>query len=119
MIGPISRSGIDIQEVEDDADLATTVFTLNKLINQYNYLTRSLSIQSNFDGYIAENVVIPSLTEVKIQHFLGITPKWRMILRQVGNGVITDTPSNWNDKVISLYNNGAVEVTATIFIARE
>lgn len=119
MRNPVNRSAIDIEEVEQGADLETTIFTLNKLLNHYNYLTRALSIQSNFDGFIAENVVIPSLTEIKIQHFLGIRPKWRIILRQVGNGVLTDVASNWDNKVIALYNNGAVEVTATIFIARE
>jgi len=119
MIRDNSRSGEDLEKAEDDADLPKVIFILNKVIESYRNFNKSLSIQSSFDGFIAEDVVFPALTEVKIQHFLGIKPKWRMILRQVGNGVLTDITSNWDNRVISLYNNGAVEVTATIFIARE
>ena len=119
MKSPVSRSAPDLEMAEDDADLPKVIFLLNKVIESYHGLNKSLSIQSNFDGYIAEDVVFPATTEVKIQHFLGIKPKWRIILRQVGNGVLTDVTSDWDNKVIALYNNGAVEVTATIFIARE
>jgi hypothetical protein len=110
---------IDIDELDSDATLDQVISSYNKLVSSYNYFNRSISIQSNFDGYIAENVVFAIGAEVKIQHFLGIKPKWRIILLQVGNGVLTDIPSEWNDKTITLKNNGSVEVTATIFIARE
>lgn len=119
MKSPVWRSGEDLEKAEDNADLPKVIFLLNKVIESYRNFNKGLSIQSSFDGFIAENVVIPSLTKIKIQHFLGIRPKWRIILRQVGNGVLTDVTSDWDNKVIALYNNGAVEVTATIFIARE
>ena len=110
----------DLQKAEEDKPtLENLLFCFNKLVDDYKNFTKGLSIQANFDGFIAEDVVIPSLTKVKIQHFLGIKPKWRMILRQVGNGVLTDIPEDWDNKVIALYNNGAVDVTATIFIAKE
>jgi hypothetical protein len=68
---------------------------------------------------VAKDVVIASGATVKIQHFLGVIPKWRIILRQTGNGVITDVPSEWNTKTISLKNNGAESVTISVLIARE
>lgn len=113
------RADSDIEELEDTSELPDVIKTFNKLVASYNFINKSLSIQSNFDGFIAEDVKIPATSSVKIQHFLGVKPKWRIILRQVGNGVVTDIPSEWTDKVISLYNNGAVEVTLTVFIARE
>lgn len=115
------RADSDIEELEDTSELADVIKTFNKLVASYNFINKSLSIQSNFDGYIAENVVVPStgLKKISIQHFLGVKPKWRIILRQEGNGVITDIPSEWNDKVITLYNNGSVDVTLTVFIVRE
>lgn len=113
------RSGEDLEKAEDNADLSKVIFILNKTIESYRNFNKSLSIQSSFNGYIATNVVIPATSSVKIQHFLGVLPKWRIVLRQTGNGVITDIPSEWNDKVISLYNNGSVSVTLTVFIARE
>lgn len=114
-----NRSSRDIYEISDDASLEDIISRTNDLIADYNNFTKFISIQSNFDGYIAENVVIPIASTVKIQHFLGVKPKWRIILRQVGNGVITDIPSEWTDKFITLRNNGAEEVTLSVFIARE
>lgn len=114
-----SKSSRNIYEIEENAPIEDVISGVNTLITEYNTFTKSISIQSNFDGYIAEDVTIPATDSLKIQHFLGVKPKWRIILRQTGNGVITDIPSEWTDKVISLYNNGVVEVTLTILIARE
>ena len=89
----------------------------------FSSFSKSISFQSNFDGYIATvrfpPVTDPSLGVVKIQHFLGITPKWRVILKQEGNGVLSDIPSEWNENLITMKNNGSVAVTASILIARE
>ena len=111
---PVELSGLPLESSTEEI-----VTRLNLLISEYTTTLKALSFKANFDGFIAEDVKIPSTSLLKIQHFLGVKPKWRIILRQVGNGVITDIPSEWNDKVISLYNNGAVEVTLTVFIARE
>ena len=108
----------DITPVKDDTKIEDLIPELNKLINAFNFLTKSLSLEKNFNGYIT-TVTIPATSEVAIQHFLGLKPKYRLVLKQEGNGIITDVPSGWNDKIITLYNNGAVEVTATILIARE
>lgn len=108
----------DLKEAEKDADLEAIKKALNILIKEFNFLTKCMSLSKNFDGYIA-SVTIPATSNATIQHFLGITPKFRIILRQTGNGVITDVPSGWNDKYITLYNNGAAEVVATILIVRE
>jgi hypothetical protein len=115
----LNRADSDFQQISKDATLGETQDILNKALNQLSGLNKFISIQSNMDGFIAKNVVIPATSSVKIQHFLGVTPKWRIILRQTGNGVITDIPYEWTNEVISLFNNGAVEVILTVFIARE
>ena len=108
----------DISPISEESELEKVIADVNTLINAFNFLAKSFSFEKNFNGFIAK-AVIPATSELKIQHFLGVTPKYRLILRQEGNGVITDIPSGWNDKIITLYNNGAVEVTDTILIARE
>ena len=113
------QADFDLGQLGDTPTPREVIKAINDIAFYLNFFNKSLSLQANFNGYIAENITIPATSEAKIQHFLGVQPKWRIILRQVGNGVITDIPSNWNDKVISLYNNGAVEVTLTVFIARE
>jgi hypothetical protein len=98
---------------------------LNELIDQFVFQSGAISIESNFNGFVAENITFPAVTDpttlgvVKIQHFLGVMPKWRIILRQTGNGVITDITGEWNNKTISLKNNGTEQVIASILIARE
>ena len=114
-----SRADLDFSTLDADAPLEDVVKGYNEIVKGINFLNKFLSIQSNFDGYTATNITIPATSSVKIQHFLGVIPKWRIILRQTGNGVVTDIPSEWNNKVISLYNNGAAEVNISVFIARE
>jgi len=92
---------------------------LNDLIDAFIFQSSAISIESNFNGYLAKDVKIPATSSVKIQHFLGVIPKWRIILRQTGNGVITDTSSEWDNKTITLRNNGTEEVTISVLIARE
>jgi hypothetical protein len=113
------RADFEIEKVAADAEQEQIIDTLNKLINSLNFTNKFLTIQGNFEGYIAENVIIKANSKAQIQHFLGVKPKWRIILRQTGNGVVTDIPSEWTDKYITLYNNGSVDVTVSLFIARE
>lgn len=90
----------------------------NKLVSAFNFISKNISLQSNFNCFIAL-AKIPATSSLRIQHFLGVVPKYRIILRQEGNGVITDIPSGWTSDVITLYNNGAVEVNLTVMIVRE
>ena len=112
------RSDTDVRPLSYDMSQDDIIDALNKLINQFNFTNKFLSLQANFDGNIS-TVTIKAGTTVKIEHFLGVTPKWRVILRQEGNGVISDIPSGWTDKLITIKNNGAEDVTLSLLIARE
>lgn len=91
---------------------------LNYFMKEFSSFSKTLSFQNNFDGYIA-SVTFPASSTIQIQHFLGVTPKWRVVLRQEGNGVLSDISSGWNDTFITMKNNGTEVVTASILIARE
>jgi hypothetical protein len=91
---------------------------LNYFMKEFSNFSKSLSFQNNFDGYIA-SVTFPADSTLQIQHFLGVTPKWRVVLRQEGNGVLSDISSGWDDTFITMKNNGTEVVTASILIARE
>ena len=116
---PISfKSSPDIPDLPEDASLEEAIAHINRVSAEFTTLSKLLSFTANFDGYIT-TVTIPASGSLKVQHFLGIIPKYRIILKQEGNGVISDIPSEWNDKTITLVNNGVVDVTITILIARE
>ena len=115
------RSFFDNKEVPSDATVPELINAFNDFIEYFDFFNKSLSLSANFDGYIAE-VSIPATSNLKIQHFLGVKPKYRIILRQTGNGVISDidtSSDDWNDKIITLRNNGSVTVTVTVMIVRE
>lgn len=114
----VFRSDRDMKQIEDTDDLPKVIESFNQLAKQFNFLNKFISLQANIDGYIAE-VTIQSGESLAIQHFLGVIPKWRVILRQEGNGVISDIPSGWNDKIITLKNNGQESVNLSVLIAKE
>lgn len=100
-------------------DLEEMRTRLNDLVDAVIFQSSAAAIESTFNGYVAKDVTIGTGGTVQIQHFLGVIPKWRIILRQTGNGVITDVSSEWNTRTISLKNNGAEDVTLSVLIARE
>lgn len=102
-------------------DMSTDEMTkhLNMLVGEFNFLAKYLSLKSNFDGQISENIKFAPGEEKVIPHKLGKKPKHRIILNQEGNGVLSDIPSGWNQYQIKMKNNGAVSVTATIMIVKE
>ena len=110
-----------IDKINDivERDLKETQTVVNIVQEAFSTFTKSISLESNFNAFIGRDVVIKASGEVRIEHFLGVIPKWRIILRQVGNGVITDVATGWNESYITLKNNGTEEVTISVFIARE
>jgi hypothetical protein len=115
----VARADLEIESLPEEGITGQDVIDAhNKLVSAFNFLNKNLSLQSNFNCYVVE-IKLPAAIPVKIQHFLGVIPKYRIILRQEGNGVITDIPLGWTSKFITLYNNGAVEVNATVMIVRE
>lgn len=92
---------------------------LNDLVDAHIFQSSQISIESNFNGYLINSITIGPSSKVIIQHSLGVIPKWRIILRQEGNGVISDVPSEWTNRVIALKNNGSETVIISLIILRE
>ena len=79
---------------------------------------RRLTFEDNFLSFQA-TVTIAAGAEAIIQNgFEGILensiPSRRIIVRQTGNGVITDGPTEWSADYVYLTNNGAGAVTITV-----
>lgn len=77
---------------------------------------RHLSLYNNFDSNIIENVTIAAGETVRVPHNLRIVPENRIILRQTGNGLITD--GEFTQNYIELINNGIEEVTVKVAILK-
>jgi hypothetical protein len=108
-----------LSKIEKTATTDEIIDQHNELIDSFNFLATRISMSENFDGQIIENISFGAGEDKVINHNLGKTPLFRFILRQEGNGVLSDTPSGWNDFQVQIKNNGAVSVTATIMLLRE
>ena len=118
MASKVNRSAYDLKDLEDGSPIEKVIEEHNNVVKLLNFVLKAMSFSANFNGYIA-SVAIPATSELRIQHFLGVIPKYRIILKQEGNGVISDITSGWTTEYITLYNNGSVEVKITVLIARE
>lgn len=77
---------------------------------------RHLSLYNNFDSNIIDKVIIPSGETARVPHNLRAVPENRLILRQTGNGVISD--GSFTENYIELINHGPDEVTLKVAILK-
>lgn len=118
------NSDREIPELDNEVEYEELRDNHLALVKRFNFITKALTLKGNFNCYIVD-VTFKAFGDAtgrdsqQIQHFLGVIPKYRIILRQTGNGVLVDTPSQWNNSYIVMRNRGTEEVTATIMIVRE
>ncbi len=75
-----------------------------------------LNLTENFEAFRQDDIVIAAGATVNITNALTIIPSSRLIVKQVGNGLVTD--GDWNANVLQLINNGAVPVTISVIFYR-
>lgn len=114
----------DFKRIEAKDDMAGFKDQFNVMVDELNVRMKEFPLEA-LNGQILE-VVLPATSTVRVSHSLETVPKYRLILAQIGNGVITDVKGKdsdlieqWNNKYVSLYNNGAVEVTIKLMLIRE
>jgi hypothetical protein len=109
-----TKNVIDLKLLAEDDEPEEVLETLNTNINELNTILSKLSFD-NFDCQIVK-VTIPATSTLRINHRLKTIPLYRIILRQTGGGVITD--STFSDTYIELTNNGATSCELTVAIMR-
>lgn len=75
-------------------------------------LTGRLTFDENFNSFLVEDIAIAAGATANIDNQLGVIPNERYIVRQTGNGVITD--GTWDIETLRLVNNGAVDVVVSV-----
>lgn len=85
-----------------------------ELITLLNLILNQLGLD-NFAGQTIRDIDIPPDTTLTIPHNLRTTPRWRIILKQEGNGLITD--GVYGLETVQLKNNSTTErVMVSIFL---
>lgn len=77
-----------------------------------------LSLTDNFESFEVQDIEITSGSEITIQNKLTYIPSKYIILRQKGNGLVTQSDKAWTFKDIYLFNNGPDNVTVSIIFMR-
>lgn len=75
-----------------------------------------LNLVENFESFRVDDVVIAAGATTEITNDLRVVPTSRLIVRQTGNGVVTD--GVWDLNVLRLINNGATSVTISVIFLR-
>lgn len=75
-------------------------------------LNGKLSFNDNFNSFVIRDVEIAAGATANIDNQLSIIPNERYIVRQTGNGVITD--GNWTIDTLELTNEGAETVVISV-----
>lgn len=87
--------------------------TLRELGNGLSKLT----FEDNFESFEISTTILAG-QEVEIPNRLPVVPSRRIIVRQSGNGLITDGTTAWNASFLYLRNNGGASVTCTVVFMR-
>lgn len=78
-------------------------FTEENKLEQLNTGLSKLSHSDNMEGTIVELTNIPA-GDFSMPHGLKNVPKYRIILRQIGGGFITDQEKDWTGNTVYLNN---------------
>lgn len=110
------RNIVELQELRPDiSDISELVTELNNTIVELNFIL-SRSTFSNMDAEIKE-VVIPAGDTMTVSHRLKTIPRHRIVLKQLGGGVITD--GKFTSNYIQLINSGVTDAIITILVLKE
>ena len=71
-----------------------------------------LTFLDNFQSQRFENITIGPGDTARLTNTLPFVPSARIIVRQTGNGLVTD--GDWDIQILRLINNGAVPVTISV-----
>ena len=75
-----------------------------------------LNLLENFEAFRVEDLEIASGATGVITNALPIIPSSRIIVRQVGNGLVSD--GVWDINILRLINNGPDTVTVSVIFYR-
>lgn len=109
-----NRSIAELVEIPESEDLTEVIKNVNNTIRDLNQTFIDFSVGSlNGDIVVSK---IPSNTIARIGHRLRAVPRFRIILKQIGGGLLLD--GNYTESYIELHNTGNSDCTVTLLIAR-
>ena len=78
-----------------------------------------INFAENFESFRVDNLIIKNGQEVAIPNQLktkanNSIPVSRIIVRQLGNGLVTDGTTAWTTSLVYLFNNGPDDVTVSV-----
>jgi len=104
----------EFRRVFEDKSFGDMVDKLNSLFN------RGVTLLNNMNGQIIEVTLPAAGTEVDVRHNLNVTPKYRIILKQRGDGIILDGDTPWDGTTVYFKASQATEdIITTILLMRE
>lgn len=73
-----------------------------RMVDDLNTGLSKLELEHNMNGEVVEVVLPADGTEVEVPHSLKTVPKYRIIVRQNGCGIVVDGVKEWTERYIYL-----------------
>lgn len=112
----LSRNIVELSEIPEGIETVEDIRNhFNIAITELNFILRALALK-NLDGELIE-VSLEAGETKKISHSMKVIPKYRIIVSQVGGGVIKD--GNFTDNYIELSNGGSDSALITVKLLKD
>jgi len=97
----------------------STVSNLSGLIRSLISGMTKLSFEDNFESFEVQDIEIAPGETISIRNELTFIPSKYIIVKQIGNGLITTTDERWTLKKVNLKNHGTQDtVTISVIFMR-
>lgn len=93
------------------------IFDLKQLIRHLSAGFRRLDFIDNFESFEVI-LVISAGSELKFRNQLNFVPSRAILVKQKGNGLVTQGDTPWTKDFLYMKNHGAQEVTVTYIFMR-
>ena len=96
----------------------STISNLSGLVKSLVTGLTKLTFEDNFESFEAQDIEIALGETVSIRNELTFIPSKYIIVKQIGNGIVTTTTERWTLKKVNLTNHGPDPVTVSVIFTR-
>lgn len=96
----------------------STITNLPGLVRSLISGMTKLNFQDNFESFEVQGIEIAGGTTISIRNELTFIPSKYIIVKQIGEGLVTTTDKAWTLKEVNLRNHGTTLVKVSVVFMR-
>ena len=96
----------------------STKADMKQVVRELSNGLSKLDLNDNFTGWQITATIGAGLEQQLVNQLQSGVPTKMIVVRQTGNGLVTDSGTTWTTDFVYVKNHGAVTVTATIIFMK-